>query len=130
MIGAQLLLFMQFDKFTQKSAEALQSALNTAQELRQSELTPVHLALALVEQAEGIVPTLLQKLNQDPGAVASALKTKLESLPKLENATQPSVSAELARVFNQSETEAGKLRDEYISTEHLFLALLENDAIK
>ncbi len=119
-----------FEKLTTKAAEAIQGSMQLAGKLKHSEITPSHLLLVLVEQSNGVVPTLLQQLNQDTQQISQNLKKKLESLPSVSGLTQARVSAELAQALDQAESEAGKLRDEYISTEHLLLSLLAIDEIK
>lgn len=121
---------MQFDKYTTKSAEALQGAIQLAGKLNHSEVTPWHLALVLVEQPQGIVSSLLQKLNFDLDDVSADLQQQLEQLPTVSGGTQARASVGLSKVLADAESEAGKLNDEYVSTEHLFLALLANTDIK
>jgi ATP-dependent Clp protease ATP-binding subunit ClpB len=121
---------MDLNKFTTKSAEALQGAMQLAGKLSHAELTPWHLLMVLIEQADGIVPAILQKLEKNPPEVANQVRTELTQLPTVSGKTQAYLSNELQKVLENAEGEAGKLRDEYISTEHLFLALLELPSIK
>ena len=114
-----------FEKLTTKAAEAIQGSMQLAGKLKHSEITPWHLLLVLIEQPNGVVPTLLQQLNQDPQQIAENIQNKLRALPSVSGPTQARVTTELANALEQAESEAGKLRDEYISTEHLLLALLE-----
>jgi ATP-dependent Clp protease ATP-binding subunit ClpB len=114
-----------FEKLTTKAAEAIQGSMQLAGKLKHSEITPWHLLLVLVEQPSGVVPTLLQQLNQDPQQVSKNIQKELELLPSVSGPTQARVSNELANALDQAESEAGKLRDEYISTEHLLLAILK-----
>ena len=114
-----------FEKLTTKAAEAIQGSMQLAGKLKHSEITPWHLLLVLIEQPNGVVPTLLQQLNQDPQQIAENIQNKLRALPGVSGPTQARVTTELANALEQAESEAGKLRDEYISTEHLLLALLE-----
>ncbi len=115
---------MNLNNFTTKAAEAIQGAMQLSGKLNHSELTPWHLLLVLIEQPEGIVPKLLQKLEQNPDSVAAAVKTELGKLPTISSSSPASASSDLRRVLDQAETEATQLRDEYLSTEHLFLGLL------
>ncbi len=117
---------MQLDRFTTKSAEAIQGAAQLAGKLRHSELTPWHLALVLVEQPGGIVSSLLQQLDTSESEVSQKLKAKLKELPTVSGPTRAQLSSSLQQVLEQAESHAGKLHDEYISTEHLFLGLLED----
>lgn len=118
------------NNLTTKAAEAIQGTMQLAGKLKHAQLTPWHLLLVLAEQPGGIVPSLLQKLEVNPSEISAQLKEKLSQLPIVSGPTQATISTELNLVFNQAETEAGKLRDEYISTEHLLLALLEVSEIK
>ncbi len=121
---------MNFNNYTTKASEAVQGTMQLAGQIGHQALTPLHLLLVLVEQREGLIPTLLQHLEVDPASVDVKVKAELAKQPRISGATQPYASPELQKVFDQAETEAGKLRDEYISTEHLFLALIEQSEIQ
>jgi ATP-dependent Clp protease ATP-binding subunit ClpB len=120
---------MQPDRFTIKSQEALQAAQRLADERRNPQTTPEHLLAVLLEQSEGIVAPVLRKLGVEPSAVRQALQPRLESLPTVARATAQAEpaggSAELAQVLRAAESEMRELGDEYVSTEHLLLALSE-----
>ncbi|NCN23952.1 MAG: AAA domain-containing protein [Candidatus Pacebacteria bacterium] len=120
---------MNLDKLTTKSAESLQGTIQLVGELRQSEAVPLHLALVLTKQAGGIVPSLLRALDKNPDSVAKELQDEITKLPTVSEPTQAKISSDLQKVLADGETEAGKLRDEFISTEHLFLALLNQKEI-
>jgi ATP-dependent Clp protease ATP-binding subunit ClpB len=118
---------MQPDRFTIKSQEALQAAQRLADERRNPQTRPEHLLAVLLEQGDGLVVPLLRKLGVDPAAVRATLAPALEALPRL---TAPAAgqeiaaaSAELVQILRAAETEMRELRDEYVSTEHLILAL-------
>ncbi len=113
------------DKFTTKSAEAIQGAMQLAAKLKHQQIAPWHLLVVLSEQSDGIVPSLLQKLEIKPTTISAQAKGKLKELPTVSESAQTYASRELSQVIGQAESEAGKLRDEYISTEHLLLALLD-----
>ncbi|MDQ5951316.1 MAG: ATP-dependent Clp protease ATP-binding subunit ClpB, partial [Patescibacteria group bacterium] len=121
---------MDFNKLTTKAAESVQGAVQLVGQLRNPEIMPVHLALVLVQQAGGIVPSILQKLDKDPATVSEAIKSEVSKLPTSSTTPQPVLSQALRQVFDQAESEAGKLRDEYISTEHLLLGLLDDNSIR
>jgi ATP-dependent Clp protease ATP-binding subunit ClpB len=121
---------MDLNQFTTKSAEAIQGAMQLAGKLNHPELTPWHLLLVLLGQPDGVVPALLQKLEIDPKAKAEAVQKEVGTLPTVSGGTQAYVSNDLRKVLSQAETEAGKLKDEYISTEHLLLGLLEIPQIR
>src|SRR5918994_5929678 len=118
---------MQLDRFTLKSQEALQAAIRLAAERRNTEAAPEHLLLALLDQEEGIVGPVLRKVGADPAAIRSAIGGRLDRLPTITaGAREPATSRELLDVLRQAEREAGKLGDEYVSTEHLLLSLAES----
>src|ERR671923_1707819 len=117
---------MQLDRFTIKSQEALQAAIRLAADRRNTETAPPHLLLALLDQQDGIVGPVLRKVGADPAAIRSAVGGQLERLPTITaGAREPSTSRELLDVLREAEREAGKLGDEYISTEHLLIALAD-----
>lgn len=120
---------MNFDRYTTKAAQAIQDAMQLAGKLKNSQLETWHLLLALIDQEGGIVPNLLKKLEKDPQSLAEATRNKLKELPTTSAETQAYASSALTKVLNQAETEAAKLRDDYISTEHLFLALLDQKEV-
>ena len=117
---------MDLNNFTTKSAEAIQGAMQLAGQLKHAELTPWHLLLVLIEQPSGVVPSLLQKLDKDTSLIKDRVQAKLKALPTVSGPTQAQVAPSLRSVFNQAESEAGKLNDEYLSTEHLLLGLLDD----
>ena len=121
---------MNFERYTTKAAEAVQGTLELAATLGQQALGPLHVLLILLNQKEGLVPTLLQKLEHNPDAVSERVKKALSALPKVTGGTQPYLTQDLKKTFDQAESEAGKLKDEYISTEHLFLALLDQEEVQ
>ncbi len=117
---------MRLDKFTIKAQEALQVAQRRAETLKSPQLEPEHVLEALLWQEDGIVAPLLKKLGVSIDTVRSELDRHFASQPKVEGA-QVSLSPKLDAVFRQAETEAEQFRDEYISTEHLLLALAASD---
>jgi ATP-dependent Clp protease ATP-binding subunit ClpB len=116
---------MQADRFTTKSQEALATALSLAAERRNPEATPEHLLAALLDDAEGFVPRVLRKLGAPVEAVRVDVGAALDALPTLGAADEPRMSGPLAGVIRAAEKEMAALRDEYISVEHLLLALTE-----
>src|SRR5579884_2346283 len=118
---------MQPDRFTIKSQEALQAAQRLADERRNPQTMPEHLLAVLLEQEGGVVVPVLRKLGADPAAVRATLTPRLDALPKLTTTTgrqEPAGgSSELVQVLRAAETEMRELKDEYVSTEHLLLAL-------
>ena len=115
---------MQADRFTIKSQEALQAAIAVAAARNHTETQPEHLLVALLEQPESVVGPVLRKLGARPETIIAELNTALDKLPTITaGANEPNTSRELMDVLRLAEREAGKLRDEYISTEHILLAL-------
>jgi ATP-dependent Clp protease ATP-binding subunit ClpB len=123
---------MQLDRFTIKAQEAIQAALRIAADRHHTETAPDHLLLALLEQPEGIVLPVLKKLGAAPEAIRRDVNARLERLPQITaGAREPGTARELLDVLRAAEREAGKMRDDYISSEHLLLALSEAvDALK
>src|SRR5215212_1246587 len=116
---------MRHDQFTTKSQEAFAAALKIAASRKHAEAAPEHLLLALLEQADGIVVPVLRKLGAGVEPLRAEVNAALEALPTLATADEPATSRELMTVLRAADAEAGKLRDEYISTEHLLLALAD-----
>jgi ATP-dependent Clp protease ATP-binding subunit ClpB len=110
------------DRLTVKSTEALNDAISLARQSGNPLVYDVHLLLSLLRQDEGIVVPIVQKLGASVATLREQLEREVERLPKQSNA-QPSMSRELNGVLDRAEDEARKLGDEYISTEHLLLAL-------
>jgi ATP-dependent Clp protease ATP-binding subunit ClpB len=117
---------IRWDKFTVKAQEAVQRANELASEHGNPELAPVHLLAALVEDREGIVPPVLEKIGIGPQAVLSDVYKEIEKLPKVSGtsgANQPSMSSQVNQLLEKSFKEADTFKDEYVSTEHMLLAL-------
>src|SRR6202011_823776 len=117
---------IRWDKFTVKAQEAVQRANELASEHGNPELAPVHLLAALVEDREGIVPPVLEKIGIGPQAVLSDVYKEIEKLPKVSGtsgANPPSMSAQVNQLLEKSFQEADTFKDEYVSTEHMLLAL-------
>jgi ATP-dependent Clp protease ATP-binding subunit ClpB len=112
------------DRLTVKSAEALNAAITIAREHGNPLVYDTHLLRALLEQDEGIVVPILQKLGASVSALNAAVQREIERYPRQSNA-QPSLSRELNAVLDRAEKDARSLSDEYISTEHLLLALAD-----
>jgi ATP-dependent Clp protease ATP-binding subunit ClpB len=113
---------MNLNKFTDKAQESVITAQNLASELTHAEVTPEHLLVALVEQQGGIVPSVLRKLMLDPARVAADARKLLDNLPKAYGA-ELRFSPRMKLIFDSAQAEAQRLQDDYVSTEHLLLAL-------
>jgi ATP-dependent Clp protease ATP-binding subunit ClpB len=117
---------MQIDRFTTKSQEALQAAIGLAASKRHTEAQPEHLLAVLLEQTDGVIPPVLRKIGTSPEEIRRVVNEALDRLPTITaGAREPGNARELLDVLRAAEREAGKLRDEYISTEHLLIALSE-----
>ncbi|MCF7837380.1 MAG: ATP-dependent chaperone ClpB [Candidatus Marinimicrobia bacterium] len=116
---------MQLDKFTIKAQESLQAARGLAEQQGQPELRPEHLLLALVNQADGIVPALLERLGVGTAAVRTELEAGLAKLPRVSGGSgEAYLSRALREALNAAEEQARNMKDEYVSVEHLFLACI------
>ncbi|MBI4050815.1 MAG: ATP-dependent chaperone ClpB [Candidatus Doudnabacteria bacterium] len=117
------------DKFTQKAQEAIAASQTIASEYDHQQVDTLHLLLSLMEQEGGVISSLLEKLKVDTKLLEAQLKKQLEVMPRITafptGLGQIYVTRNLNEVLAQSMKEAVKLKDEYVSTEHLFLAILE-----
>lgn len=116
---------MRWDKFTIMSQEALQLAQSRTEELGHQEVKPEHLLWAFLNQEENIVNSVLIKVGISPSTVLLDLEKILEKYPKVEGPGEVYLSSTLRHIINSAMKEASKLKDEYVSTEHILLALLK-----
>src|SRR5580700_3669628 len=115
---------IRWDKFTVKAQEAVQHANKLAPEHGNPELQPLHLLAALLEDKEGIVSPVLDKIGIGPQAVLGDLYREIERLPKVSGeAAQATLSNATNKLLEQAFKEASNFKDEYVSTEHLMLAI-------
>ncbi len=122
---------MQFDKLTHKSQAALQAAQQEAVRRGHQELRPEHVALVLLQESDGVVVPVLRKMGVDPGRAATEVERLLESLPRVSGSGfQVYAGADLQKMFDRAFAAASSMQDEYVSQEHLFLAILEDQAGK
>jgi len=121
---------MNFNKFTIKSQEALQNAQEIASSYGNQVLEPEHLLAALVQDPEGIVVPILQKIGANVNYIKIKVNELIERLPKVQGAglANQHISSALAEVFEKAQTEAEQLKDEYVSTEHLLLGIIGSDS--
>ena len=117
---------MRLDRFTERSQEALAAAQQAAAQFRHATVDPGHLLLALLRQEDGLVPSLLPRLEVQPGPLAARLETALEAQPKQHGGGEPAIGNALRQVLTAAFDEMSRLRDEYVSTEHLLLALVKH----
>jgi len=123
---------IRWDRFTVKSQEAIQSAASHAAENGNPEVLPLHLMAALLEDREGVVLPVLEKVGVPVEQLLSGVNAAIVKLPKVQGGGQPGTSQALGKVLEQAFKEAENFKDEYCSTEHLLLALAEekNGAVK
>ncbi|NIM00127.1 MAG: ATP-dependent chaperone ClpB [Acidobacteria bacterium] len=114
---------MQMDKLTIKSGEALQRAQRLAVELKHPEVRPLHLLASLVEQDEGVVGPVLQRIGAEPRAVARAARERLSQVAQVSGGAQPGASRGLTELLDRAEKAIKEFGDDYLSTEHLLLTL-------
>jgi ATP-dependent Clp protease ATP-binding subunit ClpB len=117
---------MRIERFTQRAQEAILEAQQLAEGDGHPQLEVAHLLLILAEQPDGVVPAVLERLGVDPATIAQALRDELTKLPLVEGATQLTLSDEARRVLSDSHPIAERMKDDYVSTEHLLLAILED----
>jgi ATP-dependent Clp protease ATP-binding subunit ClpB len=115
---------MRLDKLTIKAQEALNEAQTLAADQGHPEITPEHLLLALLEQQEGTVPAILQKIGAAPESLKNTLQDQIQRIPIVSGAARAAVSPSLQDVLDHAWKTAQQMKDEYISTEHLLLGIL------
>ena len=116
---------IRFDKLTQKAQEALQQSQEVAGKSDGQVLYPLHLLIALAQEREGIVRPVLEKCGVQPDAIVSEGQRQLENIPKVNMPPQPGLYASqpLNEVLEHAFEEASRFKDEFVSTEHLLLAI-------
>ena len=121
---------MNTNKFTQKTLEALQSAQKLAIEYQNQAMEPEHLLCSIASQEQGLIPQLLQQMGIEPGSFQSAAAQKVTQLPRVTGSgREPDkiyISTATDKVLTAAEQTAASMKDEYVSVEHVFLALMEH----
>src|SRR6266566_214143 len=123
---------MRLDRLTLKAQEALQSSEQMAERRQHQQIEVEHLTLALIQQADGLIPNLLKKLGATLPTLTRELEHTIEKLPQVTGpgrAGQIYITPRLKTVLDQAEQEAERLKDDYISTEHLLLAIVQEDGL-
>jgi ATP-dependent Clp protease ATP-binding subunit ClpC len=119
---------MRFDRFTERAQEAAQRAAEIIQRYGHNQIDTEHILLALIEQPGGVIPQILEKLNVSAAALTERLDSTLRASPKANifggGAGQIFITPRVKRIIDLANEEANRLKDEYISTEHIFLAIL------
>jgi len=116
---------MNINKYTEKAREAVAAAIDLAQKGNNPQVEPEHMLAALIDQRDGIVPGLLRKMDVDPSAAARGTHDLLGKIPSAYGGSQPGLSPRLKLVTDQAQAEADRLKDEFVSTEHLFVAIAD-----
>lgn len=118
---------MNFDKYTQKAQEAISQSQQVALEFSHQSVEPAHLLLALLRQQDGIVPALVTRISGSTAGLIDAVRKDLESRPRISgSSTSLTLARTTADVFTNAESLAKGMQDEYVSTEHLLLALCDS----
>src|SRR5512142_1046070 len=119
---------MRFDRFTERAQEAAQRAAEIIQRYGHNQIDTEHILLALIEQPGGVIPQILEKMNVSPDALVERIDATLRASPKANifggGAGQIFITPRVKRIIDLANEEANRLKDEYISTEHIFLAIL------
>ena len=118
---------MDVSKYTEKAQEAISVAQKLAEERNNTQLETEHLLLALDDQKDGVVPQILDKLGVDYNQVKRQLENELEKLAKASGPTQVYLSPRLKQVLDAAEKESRNFKDEYVSTEHMLIAIIDQD---
>src|SRR5438067_687274 len=116
---------MNINKYTEKAREAVAAAVELATAANNPNVEPEHLLVALLEQREGIIPELARKLNADPAQLARGARELLKKISSAYGGSQPAMSPRLKTVTDQAQAEADRLKDDFVSTEHLFIAIAD-----
>ncbi len=120
---------MDIQNFTQKSLEALQQAQDLALENNSMQIGQEHLAVAMLQQKDGLIPELLKKMGKDPEAVLSAAEQQMKRLPGVTGpGREPGkiyISPDVDAVLTEAKQQAGRMKDEYVSVEHIMLAMID-----
>ena len=121
---------MRFDKFTIKSQELIQNAQSLASQHNNQQIEPEHLLAAMLDESDGIAGAMLRKLGASPGEIAQKVRAAVDSLPRISGSATAEVyiSPRTKAVLEQAFTEATKMKDEYVSIEHILLAISDEKA--
>ncbi|HET9495895.1 MAG TPA: Clp protease N-terminal domain-containing protein, partial [Chloroflexia bacterium] len=117
---------MNLQKYTEKAQEAILTAKEMAEQAGHSQIEPVHLLAALIEQPEGVVPQVLARVGVDSGSLMQSVRSELEKLPRVYGASSVYLSGQMNDLARRAESTATGMKDEFVSTEHLLLAMLDD----
>ena len=120
---------MNANKYTKRSMEAIQEAQSLALNFNHQQIEQLHLLLALLRQENGLIPQLLKRMGKTPESLEAAVEDKLRQLPAVTGSGREAGKYYIARsvdqLFSQAEEVAASMKDEFVSTEHLFLAMID-----
>ncbi|MBP3690020.1 MAG: AAA family ATPase, partial [Schwartzia sp.] len=114
------------EKYTQKTLEALQTAQQTAALHYHQEITSVHLLLALVKEPEGLLATIFEEAKTDLGMLRARLEQLLRKIPSVKGQDRLTMGVDMARVMAKAEAEAARMKDDFVSTEHLLIGVISD----
>lgn len=120
---------MNLNKFTTRAQEAVMNAQQLAEEANHSDMDSAHILAALLEQPEGVVPQVISKIGARPATILQEIQNLLVNRHKVYGGAQVNLSRDAVQVLREAEKQAGKMRDEYVSTEHLLLALVKDRSV-
>ncbi len=118
---------MKIERFTDKAREAIQEASELARQHSHSQIEVEHLLLTMLQQEGGVVPQVLQKAGGNLQAVRRNLEMDLDRMPRVYGASEPGISPRLRKVLEDAWSEMNLFKDEYLSVEHLLLAMFQSD---
>jgi ATP-dependent Clp protease ATP-binding subunit ClpB len=122
---------MDLKRYTNKAQEALIAAQRLAGEVGHSQIDPLHILMALLRQNEGVVPEVVSKIGGRPASLLMEVEQTFDARPRVAGSNvEPALARQTIQVLNRAESEAQKMRDEYVSTEHILLALTEENSVR
>ncbi len=122
---------MDLKRYTNKAQEALVGAQTLTNEFGHSQIEPLHILTALMQQDEGVVPEVVAKIGGRPANLQQELEQMIQDRPRVSGSNvDPTLSRQTVQVLNQAESEAKKMHDDYVSTEHILLALAEEKSVR
>ena len=120
---------MNANKYTKKSMEAIQAAQTVAVDHNHQQIEQLHLLASLLRQENGLIPQLLKRMGKTPESLDAAVEEKLRQMPSVSGpgreANKYYISRAVDQLFNQAEEVAASMKDEFVSVEHLFLAMID-----
>ena len=121
---------MDLNRYTNKAQQALMAAQSLAADYGHSSIEPVHVLTSLLAQEEGVAPQLVSKIGASPANILAETQTRLDGLPRVTGSnTQIGLSRQTMDVLNRSEKNAKQMKDDYVSTEHILMALADDSPV-